>query len=205
MARTPEEQRREEAFFKRHRPPAQPKPDPNPDSLRERLAALEHLQWAHWTRYMLDTIGKERLERMADENDPDIEELPCVKRWRNQIDTPYNMLSEAEKSSDREWADKALMLIAQEEPMMVVPDGWLERAEELLAEIGIELPPNLSIRQRHSDPDSPKPKVMFTVTAGTASSDTPVIVLTADSASSVASNMQWPDEEAEPDPEDRDE
>lgn len=59
--------------------------------LREDLAALEHEQWAHWTRYMLDN--------MSDEN---------IKRWRQQIDTPYSELSEQEKESDRNWADKVI-------------------------------------------------------------------------------------------------
>jgi hypothetical protein len=39
--------------------------------IRERLAALEHEQWAHWTRYLLDHLTPENVER-----------------WRRQIDTP---------------------------------------------------------------------------------------------------------------------
>jgi hypothetical protein len=34
-----------------------------------------------------------------------------VERWRRQIDTPYEQLSEAEKQSDREWADRVLEII----------------------------------------------------------------------------------------------
>src|SRR6516162_8630799 len=52
--------------------------------IRERVAALEHEQWAHWTRYLLDHLTPENVER-----------------WRKQIDTPYEHLSEAEKQSDR--------------------------------------------------------------------------------------------------------
>jgi hypothetical protein len=62
--------------------------------LRERLAALEHEQWAHWTRYLLDHLTPENVER-----------------WRRQIDTPYERLSEPEKESDREWADRVLKLV----------------------------------------------------------------------------------------------
>jgi hypothetical protein len=62
--------------------------------LRERLAALEHEQWAHWTRYLLDHLTPENVER-----------------WRRQIDTPYEQLSEAEKQSDREWADRVLEIV----------------------------------------------------------------------------------------------
>lgn len=40
-------------------------------TLRERLAALEHEQWAHWTRYLLDHLTPENTEL-----------------WRRQIDRP---------------------------------------------------------------------------------------------------------------------
>lgn len=65
--------------------------------LREKLAELEHEQWAHWTGYMLDNL--------TDEN---------IERWRRQIDTPYVELSKQEKKSDRVWADKVIELIAED-------------------------------------------------------------------------------------------
>ena len=61
----------------------------------ERLAAHEHEQWAHWTRYMLDNLTEEN-----------------IARWREQIDTSYDDLSETEKESDREWARKALEIVS---------------------------------------------------------------------------------------------
>jgi hypothetical protein len=66
------------------------------DSIREKLSALEHEQWAHWTRYFLDNLTPEN-----------------IARWRAQIDTPYEELSETEKKSDREWADKVLKLMGE--------------------------------------------------------------------------------------------
>ena len=57
----------------------------------ERLAAHEHQQWAHWTRYMLDNLTEEN-----------------IARWRQQIEMDYQDLSESEKESDREWAWKAI-------------------------------------------------------------------------------------------------
>lgn len=66
--------------------------------LRERLAELEHKQWAHWTRYMLDNLTPDNIER-----------------WRKQIETPYAQISEAEKASDRKWADEVIKLIEQGE------------------------------------------------------------------------------------------
>ena len=57
----------------------------------ERLAAHEHEQWAHWTRYMLDNLTEEN-----------------IARWRQQIEMDYQDLSESEKESDRQWARKAI-------------------------------------------------------------------------------------------------
>ena len=57
----------------------------------EQLASIEHRQWAHWTKYML--------ENMTPEN---------VARWQKQIKKPYSQLSEKEKESDRKWARKVV-------------------------------------------------------------------------------------------------
>ena len=58
--------------------------------LIEQMAELEHIQWAHWTGYMLDNLTPEN-----------------ISRWRRQIGTPYADLTEKEKESDREWARKS--------------------------------------------------------------------------------------------------
>jgi hypothetical protein len=60
-------------------------------NLREKLADLEHTQWAHWTRYMLQNMN-----------------LDNITRWQKQIETPYASLTEEEKDSDRVWADRVL-------------------------------------------------------------------------------------------------
>lgn len=65
------------------------------EQMRERAAALEHEQWAHWAAYMLDNLTPENIER-----------------WRRQIKTPYSELSENEKESDRKWADKGIEIYA---------------------------------------------------------------------------------------------
>jgi hypothetical protein len=62
-----------------------------PDPLIEKLAELEHEQWAHWTRHLLDNLTPEH-----------------IARWRRQAATPYAELSEAEKEKDREWARRVL-------------------------------------------------------------------------------------------------
>lgn len=62
--------------------------------IREKLADLVHQQWIHWMRYMVNNS--------TDEN---------IQRWVRQMNTAYADLSEKEKDSDREWADKILEVI----------------------------------------------------------------------------------------------
>jgi len=60
----------------------------------EELSDLEHKQWSHWTKYMLNNL--------TDEN---------IDTWKKQIKTDYEDLSEKEKDSDREWARKVLKIV----------------------------------------------------------------------------------------------
>jgi len=43
-----------------------------------------------------------------------IKAVEAIKRWHRQIETPYADLSEKEKDSDREWADKVLAELDRE-------------------------------------------------------------------------------------------
>ncbi len=63
-------------------------------SILEELSELEHIQWAKWTKHMLENLTPEN-----------------VKKWKRQIKTPYTQLSEKEKESDREWARKILKIV----------------------------------------------------------------------------------------------
>jgi len=76
--------------------------DDNMENLLEDLAELEHKQWAHWTKYMLNRL--EQLER---------ELMDQKENWRRQIATPYSELTEKEKDSDRSWASKSLEITAK--------------------------------------------------------------------------------------------
>lgn len=69
----------------------------NLSEMTEVLADLEHRQWRHWTRYMLDNMTPENIER-----------------WKRQIKTSYSQLSEKEKESDRVWARKVLARLLKE-------------------------------------------------------------------------------------------
>jgi len=62
--------------------------------LLERLAALEHEQWAAWTQHFLSNQAPENLER-----------------WKRQVAATYEELSESEKEADRAWAQKILALL----------------------------------------------------------------------------------------------
>jgi hypothetical protein len=65
--------------------------------LREKLAALEHQQWSHWTKYLIDS-GL-------------ITDAAKIAHWERQINTPYYELTEAEKDLDRKWADKVIEIL----------------------------------------------------------------------------------------------
>ena len=77
---------------------------PGDTELRERLSDCQHEIWAHWMRYLfytsipLDDGGV----KITAEN---------FQRWQRQAVTPYSELSEKEKDSDREQADKVLMVL----------------------------------------------------------------------------------------------
>ena len=58
--------------------------------LIEKLADLEHKQWAHWTKYMLNTL------ELVSAKDRKM----CIENWRAQIYTPYTQLTDKEKEAD---------------------------------------------------------------------------------------------------------
>lgn len=68
------------------------------DRLLERLAALEHQQWAEWASTLMTTedISEGRRER-----------------WTRLIGAHYDDLSEAEKQQDRVWAEKVLKIVEE--------------------------------------------------------------------------------------------
>lgn len=74
--------------------------------LLEKLAAAEHERWAHWQRYLHQQCipGPDgSLTIPAD----------LVRQWTEQMDTPYDDLTEAEKDSDRDQVARYLPLIEQ--------------------------------------------------------------------------------------------
>jgi hypothetical protein len=75
-----------------------------PPGLIETLAAIEHERWSHWQQYIHEKCKPQ----------PDgtlIIPAELVARWKKQSSTPYSALSESEKDSDREQAQKYLPVI----------------------------------------------------------------------------------------------
>jgi len=74
--------------------------------LVEQLAAVEHARWAHWQRYVHNQCERLPDGRLIIPSD-------LVERWEEQIETPYERLSEKEKDSDREQVEKILPILAK--------------------------------------------------------------------------------------------
>lgn len=72
--------------------------------MREHLADLSHEIWSHWMRWVF-TTGK------FNEDGSWTMPASLVVRWQRQMNLRYSELSELEKQSDREQADKILNLI----------------------------------------------------------------------------------------------
>lgn len=79
------------------------------DELRERLADVQHAIWAHWTRWQFSVCQR-------NEDGSLTIPAPLVERWTRQMGTPYADLSEREKDSDREQADKVLAVLREVRP-----------------------------------------------------------------------------------------
>ncbi len=75
--------------------------------LREKLAEVQHAIWTHWMIYLF---------RVSIQNEDGSYTIPAdkVKHWMRQIHTPYSELSEREKESDREQADKVLAVLEED-------------------------------------------------------------------------------------------
>ncbi|MDD5511489.1 MAG: hypothetical protein PHI12_11875 [Dehalococcoidales bacterium] len=80
----------------------------NPGDLREALAAIQHAIWSHWMRYLF-TKGTDNPDGSFT--------IPAdsTERWKQQLITHYDVLSDKERDSDREQADKVLALLRSPE------------------------------------------------------------------------------------------
>lgn len=70
----------------------------------DELASIEHARWSHWQRYLHSKC----------EPQPDgslVIPADLAARWKRQVETPYHLLSEQEKQSDRDQVQKYLPAI----------------------------------------------------------------------------------------------
>jgi hypothetical protein len=72
----------------------------------DRLAEVEHQRWAHWQEYMHSQC--KRLQDGSLVIPPDL-----ASRWKMQIETPYEALTEREKESDREQVRRYFPLLRE--------------------------------------------------------------------------------------------
>ncbi len=74
--------------------------------LREELAETQHEIWSNWMEYLFS---------VSINNGDGTYTIPANKaeRWMRQINTPYSELTENEKESDREQADKVVVTQAK--------------------------------------------------------------------------------------------
>ncbi len=89
-------------------------------NLREQLASLEHDQWAGWMKWLFEHTG-------TDNPDGSFEiRASSVKRWKRQMNTIYADLSEKEKDSDREEADKVIAIMGEfiHRPLATFAEDW---------------------------------------------------------------------------------
>lgn len=68
------------------------------------LAAIQHAIWSHWMRYMF-TCGTFNVDGSWT--------MPAAKveRWKRQMETDFEALTEKEQISDFEQADKVLEVV----------------------------------------------------------------------------------------------
>ena len=76
----------------------------NKDAIVEQCSAIAHEVWSGWMEYMFD-----KCTEVGDGN----YEIPAqlVERWQRQMKTPYQDLSDKEKESDREEANKYIEVL----------------------------------------------------------------------------------------------
>lgn len=83
--------------------------------MREKLADLCHKQWSGWMEYLFSKCHEEVVPEYPSKKTGALV-IPswAVERWKRQMKTNYEKLSEEEKESDRKEADKFIKLFEEE-------------------------------------------------------------------------------------------
>lgn len=74
--------------------------------LREELSSISHEIWSHWMKYLFTQCEDDDLGMVIDWDN--------TRHWQRQMNTLYADLSEREKDSDREQADKIIKVLKKE-------------------------------------------------------------------------------------------
>jgi len=69
--------------------------------IRETISDIQHQIWSHWMAYLFDVS-------IPNQDGSYIIPVDKVLRWKKQLAIPYKHLTEKEKDSDREQAEKIL-------------------------------------------------------------------------------------------------
>lgn len=102
---------------------------------KDKIASLCHDQWSHW---IVSLLGKGTPNADGTLTVP----KDVIDRWRRQMNTPYDLLSDTEKDLDKVEADKFLKVIAEKSSSKLednVPDPrvklvilkWIEYCENI--------------------------------------------------------------------------
>jgi len=76
----------------------------------EKLSHYQHEIWSSWMKYMFSLCDKEKHPFEDKETGNLIIPRAKIKRWKKQIATSYEKLSEKEKQSDRDQVNKFIHL-----------------------------------------------------------------------------------------------
>lgn len=72
--------------------------------MKEEIADAQHEIWSHWMKYLFSQCTENSDGSISIPKDK-------VERWKRQMKTDYKDLSEKEKQSDLEQADKIIKLV----------------------------------------------------------------------------------------------
>ena len=75
--------------------------------LLNKIADIQHEIWAHWMRYLFSVS-------IHNEDGAVIIPVEKVERWKRQLSTAYDSLTENEQQSDKDQAEKVLNVIRDE-------------------------------------------------------------------------------------------
>lgn len=70
----------------------------------DRIAAVQHQIWSHWMKYLFE---------VSVHNEDGSVTIPAnkVHRWKRQMNTNFDDLSDEERASDREQAERVITAI----------------------------------------------------------------------------------------------